>query len=57
VQNKVEPSTARALADLLKVDFRPRPLKIAGLAAWHYREGGSWDLAKKASFRSARILI
>jgi hypothetical protein len=57
VQNKVEPSAARALADSLKADFRPRPLKIAGLAAWHYREGGSWDLAKKASFRSARILI
>jgi len=57
VQNKVEPSAARALADSLEADFRPRPLKIAGLAAWHYREGGSWDLAKQASFRSARILI
>jgi hypothetical protein len=57
VQNKVEPSAARALADSLTAEFRPRPLKLAGLAAWHYREGGSWDLAKKASFRSARILI
>ena len=55
VQNKVEPSTAHALADRLKADFRPRPLRIAGLAAWHYRSDGSWDLAKKASFRSAPI--
>ncbi|GLV25532.1 2'-5' RNA ligase family protein [Sphingobium sp. Cam5-1] len=56
VQNKVEPSVARALADQLKAEFRPRPLRIVGLAAWHYRDGGSWDLAKKVSFRSARIL-
>lgn len=56
VQNKVEPAVARALADQLKAGFRSRPLHIAGLAAWHYREGGTWDLAKKVSFRSARIL-
>ncbi|WP_449473138.1 2'-5' RNA ligase family protein [Sphingobium chungangianum] len=56
VQNKVEPSLARALADQLKAEFRPRPLRIAGLAAWYYRSDGSWDLAKKVSFRSARIL-
>lgn len=57
VQNKVEPAIARTLAEQLKADFRPRQLRIAGLAAWHYREDGSWDLAKRASFRSARILI
>ena len=57
VQNKVEPQVARALADQLKAEFRPRPLRIAGLAAWYYRDDGSWDLAKKVSFRSTRILI
>ena len=55
VQNKAEPSVARALADRLKSEFRPRPLRIAGLAAWHYRDDGTWDLAKKVSFRSGRI--
>lgn len=57
VQNKVQAEDARALAERLKAEFRPRKLKIAGLAAWHYRDDGCWDLAKKASFRSARILI
>jgi hypothetical protein len=57
VQNKVEPPLARALADQLKAGFRPRPLRIAGLAAWYYRDDGQWSLAKKASFRSARVLI
>lgn len=56
VQNKVEPPVARALADHLNAGFRPRPLRIAGLAAWHYRKDGTWDLAKKLSFRSARVL-
>ncbi|PJG49019.1 hypothetical protein CAF53_12850 [Sphingobium sp. LB126] len=51
VQNKVEPAQARALAAELRQDFCPRPLAIAGLAAWHYR-GGPWELAMKASFRS-----
>ncbi|BAI97491.1 hypothetical protein Sj15T_19240 [Sphingobium sp. TA15] len=50
VQNKVEPAEAKALADELRRAFRPRPLAIAGLAAWHYR-GGPWELAVKASFR------
>ncbi len=50
VQNKVEPAEAQALAGVLRRDFRPRPLAIAGLAAWHYR-GGPWELAMKASFR------
>ena len=56
VQNKVDPPVARALADQLKAEFRPRPLRIAGLAAWYYRSDGSWDLVKKVSFRSTRIL-
>ncbi|WP_176590795.1 2'-5' RNA ligase family protein [Sphingobium sp. EM0848] len=50
VQNKVEPQEAKALAEALRRDFRPRPLMIAGLAAWYYR-GGPWELAMKAGFR------
>lgn len=50
VQNKVDPPQANALAEALRREFRPRPLAIAGLAAWHYR-GGPWELAMKASFR------
>lgn len=50
VQNKVDPATAKALAEQLRRDFHPRPLAIAGLAAWHYR-GGPWELAAKAMFR------
>ncbi|HEX7820410.1 MAG TPA: 2'-5' RNA ligase family protein [Sphingobium sp.] len=50
VQNKVEATQARALAERLQAEFRPRRLVISGLAAWHYR-GGPWELAMKASFR------
>ena len=50
VQNKVTPDAAKALAQQLRADFRPRPIAIAGLAAWHYRDG-PWDLAMKAMFR------
>lgn len=50
VQNKVEPAIAAALYDRLSADFRPRPLRIAGLAAWHYL-GGPWRLAEKVKFR------
>ncbi|MCI4589598.1 2'-5' RNA ligase family protein [Sphingobium sp. BYY-5] len=50
VQNKVARNEAKALAMQLRKDFRPRPLAIAGLAAWHYR-GGPWELATKAMFR------
>ncbi len=50
VQNKVEPRAARALADRLRADFHPRPIAIAGLAAWHYR-GGPWELASESRFR------
>lgn len=50
VQNKVAPAEAKALAETLGQDFHPRPLKIAGLAAWHYR-GGPWEPAMKAMFR------
>ncbi|WP_030541725.1 MULTISPECIES: 2'-5' RNA ligase family protein [Sphingobium] len=50
VQNKVPPGQARALADELRAGFRPRPLRISGLAAYYYR-GGPWELAVKAGFR------
>ena len=50
IQNKVTPDAAKALADKLRADFRPRPLAIAGLAAWHSR-GGPWEMAMKAMFR------
>ncbi|WP_420144018.1 2'-5' RNA ligase family protein [Sphingobium sp.] len=50
VQNKVDPSAAKALAAGLRRTFRPRPLSIAGLAAWYYR-GGPWEPAMQAKFR------
>ena len=50
VQNKADPAQARSLAGQLRRDFRPRPLKIAGLGVWRYL-GGPWQLALKARFR------
>jgi hypothetical protein len=42
IQNRADPADARALLAELKADFRPRPLAIAGYAAWWYR-GGPWE--------------
>ena len=50
VLNKVDARRAREVAQALRSSFHPRALRIAGLAAWHYR-GGPWELATKASFR------
>ncbi|OYY69756.1 MAG: hypothetical protein B7Y47_11395 [Sphingomonas sp. 28-63-12] len=50
VQNKVPPADAKALTMALQADFRPRPLAIAGLAAWWYR-GGPWALISRHMFR------
>ena len=50
VQNKVGVEEARKLHREMAADFRPRPLAIAGLAAWHYR-GGPWEAAGEARFR------
>jgi hypothetical protein len=50
IQNKVTAETARATLSQLGPDFRPRPLGIAGLAAWHYL-GGPWALIRRYSFR------
>ncbi len=53
VQNKVTGAETKALLASLAADFRPRPLKIAGLAAYHYR-GGPWEPAFARSFRGRR---
>ena len=42
IQNKASPSEARALLQALRHDFRPRPIGIAGLALWWYRNG-PWE--------------
>lgn len=50
IQNKVDPPVARALLDQLGTNFRPRPVTIAGLAAYYYR-GGPWELIARYPFR------
>ena len=50
IQNKVAPATARALREDLEATFRPRPVRIVGLAAWWYR-GGPWELIREHRFR------
>jgi 2'-5' RNA ligase superfamily len=50
VQNKVAPDIGRALLRSLEATFEPRPLKIAGLAAWWYR-GGPWEQIAAYKFR------
>lgn len=50
IQNKVDVPVARALLKKLDTDFRPRPVKIAGLAAYHYR-GGPWEPIARYPFR------
>ncbi|MBC7986788.1 MAG: 2'-5' RNA ligase family protein, partial [Sphingomonadaceae bacterium] len=49
VQNKAEPSVARALARELAAEFKPRPLAIMGLASWFYREG-EWERIARYRF-------
>ena len=41
VQNKVTAAEAKALHAQLSAQFRPRPISIIGLAAWHY----GWAMA------------
>ncbi|HEX7873272.1 MAG TPA: 2'-5' RNA ligase family protein [Sphingobium sp.] len=50
IQNKVTAEVARATLAEVSAEFRPRPLVIAGLAAWHYR-GGPWSLIRRYRFR------
>lgn len=42
IQNKADPRVAAALHAALSAEFLPRPLAIAGVAAWHYRDG-RWE--------------
>lgn len=51
VQNKVEPTVARALQAELEAGFKPRAVTIAGLAIWHYL-GGPWALSGAWRFGS-----
>lgn len=53
IQNKVEPSVAKALHAELAASFRPRPLSITGLSAYYYR-GGPWEPIQSWSFSGAR---
>lgn len=55
VQNKVKTPEARALLDHLTVDFKPRPLALAGLAAWWYR-GGPWEPIAGFAFKTGRAI-
>ena len=50
IQNKVEPKTARALLHSLQKDFRPRPLRIAGLELVRYLDG-EWERVASFPFR------
>jgi hypothetical protein len=54
IQNKVAPGVARTLLQSLQGSAVERPLRIAGLAAFHYR-GGPWEpIARSAFSRSGR---
>ena len=50
IQNKVEPKLARELLGSLERDFRPRPLRIAGLGLHRYL-GGPWETLAVYPFR------
>lgn len=50
IQNKVDPSTAKALYGELAAVFAPRQIDISGLSAYYYR-GGPWEEIAAWSFR------
>lgn len=50
IQNKVEPREAKKLQEQLRATFRPRAIRIAGLASWLYL-GGPWEPLKRYAFR------
>ena len=52
IQNKVVPAEARALKSRLEADFRPRPVRVDGLAVFAYREG-LWEPLSRCMFRGA----
>lgn len=49
IQNKVAPAEARKLKAAMEADFRPRPLAIAGLGAFYYRDG-AWEAISRHMF-------
>ena len=53
VQNKVEPSVAKALYAELLASFEPRPIAITGLSAFYYR-GGPWEAIQSWTFSGRR---
>lgn len=55
IQNKVKPAVAKALLAGLWAGFKPRKLVMAGLAAYHYREG-SWLPIAAYRFGGARAM-
>jgi len=55
VQNKVRAPEARALLGTLQSRFTPRPLALAGLAAWWYR-GGPWEPIAAYAFKTGRTM-
>jgi hypothetical protein len=50
IQNKAPPKEARALMATLDRDFRPMPLRIAGLGLHRYL-GGPWEQLASYAFR------
>lgn len=50
IQNKVAPKEARQLRQSLEQDFRPRPLRLAGLGLHRYL-GGPWETLTIYKFR------
>ena len=50
VQNKVEPSTARALHDALMQRFVAQTVEACGLDVWYY-VGGPWEAAGSVDFQ------
>jgi hypothetical protein len=50
IQNKAEPSVAKALLRSLEATFEPRPLHIRGLSLFRYL-GGPWEPLGEWSFR------
>jgi hypothetical protein len=52
VQNKVEPTVAKALHAKLSAAFRQRPLSITGLSAFYYRHG-PWETIQSWAFSGA----
>lgn len=53
IQNKVATRQAAALYDRLLQDFGPRPIAIAGLALWRYRDG-PWEAIARHMFAGRR---